>query len=104
MTRDQALEWGRGDTRRRPVTEIPAAVLALVDERQGGRFCVACQASGLETPANEPLELDHRRPLSRGGDNNHINLQWLCRGHNRGRGNRRSPPALPAWARRAPRG
>lgn len=103
MTRDEALEWGRGDRRRIPVTAFPDAVLALVDERQGGRFCLACRAAGLETPESEPIELDHRQPLSKGGTNNHINLQWLCRGHNRGRGNRRDAPKRPTWARRRPR-
>ena len=104
MTRGEALKWGRGDRRRLAAPDYPASVLELVDERQGGRYCVACRASGLVTPEAEPLEVDHKQPLAKGGDNRAINLQWLCRGHNRGKGSRREAPRPPAWARRAPRG
>lgn len=78
---------------------MPAEVLALVDERQGGRHCVYCREAGLVTPAGEPLEIDHRQPLSKGGDNHHLNLQWACRSHNRGRRDRVAPAATPTWAR-----
>ena len=91
--------WGRGDRRRISTRDIPEAVLALVDERQGGRFCVFCRAAGLETPPSVPLELDHRQPHSKGGDNHHHNLQWACRDHNKGRSNRRDAPTVPKWAR-----
>ena len=90
-------QWGRGSTAR--LTDYPLSVLALVDERQGGRFCVACREASVPTPADEPLEIDHIRPLSRGGDNHWSNLRWLCRSHNRGRGNRVSPPRIPRHAR-----
>ncbi len=94
-------QWGRGDRRRRATRDIPLAVLALVDARQGGRFCVECRALGIVTPDDVPLQIDHKQPLSAGGDNHHLNLQWTCRSHNTGRGGRRiSAPRRPAWARR----
>lgn len=74
--------WGRGVKRRVDARDVPAAVLALVEERQGGRRCATCGAT-------EQLELDHRIPLSRGGDNHWRNLQWLCRRCNRRKGARR---------------
>lgn len=92
--------WGRGVTARIDTRDVPAAVLDLVDERQGGRVCAACVEAELDTPADEPLELDHKQPLSKGGDNHHMNLQWLCRSHNRGRGNRKAAPKVPRWLRR----
>lgn len=104
LTRDEALAWGRGDTRRIPVTDFPAEVLELVTERQRGCYCAACKRAGLRTPESEPIELDHRQPLARGGDNHHLNLEWACRGHNRAKGSRRKAPAPPPWARKAPRG
>ena len=95
-----ARQWGLGVTRRLATRDVPPAVLALVDERQGGRFCVSCRALGIETPADQPLQIDHRQPLSAGGDNHHLNLQWLCRAHNCGKGARAQHTApLPAWAR-----
>ena len=94
--------WGRGDRRRLRLRDYPPAVLALVDERQGGRFCEDCARLGLTAPASEPLELDHRQALAAGGDNHHLNLRWTCRGHNRGKQHRplAARPGLPAWARR----
>ena len=92
--------WGRGDTERLATRDFPAEVLELVDERQGGRFCVPCRETGRQPPADEPLELDHLQPLSKGGDNHHLNLRWACRAHNRGRGARRDAPARPRWERR----
>lgn len=89
MTLEQARSWGRGDRRRLKTSDIPAAVVALIEERQGGKFCVACRAQKIETPEDEPMQLDHRQPLSKGGDNRAFNLQWVCRAHNLGRGNRR---------------
>jgi hypothetical protein len=102
VTRAEALAWGRGDRRRIATRDFPAEVLALVDERQGGRFCVECRALGLVTPAAEPLEADHLQPLSRGGDNHHGNITWRCRAHNRARGARSAlaPARQPRWARR----
>lgn len=94
-----ARAWGRGDTRRIPTRDVPAEVLELVDDAQGGRFCVACLEAKVPTPPGEPLELDHKQPLSRGGDNHWSNLRWLCRAHNRGRGNREDVPAIPRHAR-----
>lgn len=95
------LQWGRGDRRRIPTRDFPPAVLALVDERQGGRRCVLCAEQGLTTPPEVPLEIDHLQPLSRGGDNHHLNLRWLCRWHNRARGDRRrvTHGLIPPWAR-----
>lgn len=96
------LLWGRGDQRRISTRDFPRAVVALVEERLRGRYCVDCRALGLEPPADEPLELDHLQPLSRGGDNHHMNLAWRCMSHNRSRGNRAplGAPARPRWERR----
>lgn len=78
---DDAATWGLDDRRRLSVRDVPACVLARVDARQGGRRCAVPSC-----PVVVPLELDHRRPLSRGGDNHWSNLQWLCREHNRRKG------------------
>lgn len=94
--------WGVGDTRR--LKSYPSQVLDLVEERQGGRVCAHCQSEGLTTPADEPLEVDHRRPLSCGGDNSAWNLQFLCRGHNRARSNGANAPRETSWQRRMLRG
>ena len=102
MTRDEARAWGRGDRRRLATRDFPAAVVALVVERQGHAGCVACRAAGLATPADQPLELDHLQPLARGGDNSWSNMQILCRAHNRGKAARPRPPATPSWARGLP--
>lgn len=102
MTREEALAWGRGDTRRIATRDFPAEVVALVDERLRGRRCVDCVRLGLATPDDEPMELDHLKPLSEGGDNLHLNLTWRCRSHNRARGARSAaaPARRPAWERR----
>lgn len=86
-------------TRRIATRDFPPAVLAAVDRRQGGRYCVDCRELGLVTPAGEPLELDHLQPLSKGGTNDASNLAWKCRAHNRARGNRAGRPREPKWAR-----
>lgn len=93
-------QWGRGLTKRVP---IPAEVLALVEERMGGVYCEDCRALNLETPHDEPLEVDHRQPLAKGGDNHHLNLTWRCRSHNRHKKDRspgEAPTATPKWMRR----
>lgn len=102
MTRDEALAWGRGDRRRVATRDFPPAVVALVDERLRGRRCADCERLGLTTPASVPLELDHLQPLSKGGDNHHLNLRWSCRSHNRARRDRPvgAPVRRPAWERR----
>lgn len=101
-----AYHWGLDKIKARIQTrDIPDAVKRLVDKRQGGRHCVHCRAMNIETPPAVPLELDHKQPLSEGGSHHHLNLQWLCRSHNRGR--RGSPTELrtPAWYyKRIPRG
>lgn len=96
-----ARRWGKGNTSRLSTRDIPAEAIALVDEAQGGRFCVYCRLLALTPPASEPLEIDHKQPLSKGGDNHYSNLQWLCRSHNRSRNNRRPSkvPIVPRWAR-----
>ena len=99
MTPSQARAWGATSTERIGTRDFPAAVLALVDERQGGRFCAACREAGLQTPQDEPLEVDHLQPLARGGTNQWSNLVWLCRSHNRGKGARAVPPSIPRWGR-----
>ena len=93
-----AEQWGRGDSTRIATRDFPAAVVALVEER-AGRGCWWCKRAELETPDDEPLELDHLQPLSQGGDNHHTNLVWSCRGHNRSKRNRVKPHARPPWAR-----
>ena len=95
-----ASTWGM-DKRHR-VRVWPRAVLRMVIERQGGRHCVFCRAQGLETPRGEPLEVDHRLPLSKGGDNHWLNLQLACRGHNRSRGGKllREGVGRPRWVHR----
>lgn len=98
------LTWGRGDRRRVSTRDIPAGVLALVDARLGARACSACVDLGLELPPEVPLEIDHKQPLAAGGDNHHLNLRWLCRSHNRGRGKRKGLSRDPAWKRRTDRG
>lgn len=101
MTELDPYSWGRGDTRRIATRDFPSAVVALVTERQGGRYCSWCVVVGRNPPDDEPLELDHRQPLSMGGDNHHLNLQWACRSCNRSRGDRRAPPpGPPKWQRR----
>lgn len=86
-------------SRRVGTSDFPPAVLAAVDRRQGGRYCVACRELRLSTPPGEPLELDHMQPRSKGGSDAPSNLQWLCRAHNRARGNRPGRPREPKWAR-----
>ena len=98
MTRDEALAWGRGVRDR---VAIPEEVLELVEERQRGRYCVACRALRIETPADVGLEVDHKQALVRGGDNQHSNLQFLCEDHNRAKAGRvAGAPRAPAWQRR----
>ena len=94
-------QWGRGDHRRLATRDFPPKVLALVDERQGGRHCAKCRELGVEPPPDQPLQIDHIQPLSEGGDNHHLNLRWLCRAHNCGRGARKEAgrPRTPKWAR-----
>jgi hypothetical protein len=46
-----------------------------------------CEQCGKEPP-EVALEIDHILPVSRGGDNSHLNLRFLCRRCNRSRGNR----------------
>lgn len=101
MTRAEALAWGRGVRDR---VTIPAAVRALVVERQGGEFCVSCRALELVTPADVPFELDHKQSLHLGGDNHHLNLELLCRSHNRSKADRAPGGVLrrPRWERRRP--
>lgn len=59
---------------------IPEDVQILVWRRDGGR-CVKCGR-------NERLEFDHMIPITRGGSNTARNLQLLCEGCNRAKGDR----------------
>ena len=91
--------WGRGDSRRVKTADVPDSVKRLVDARQGGRFCVHCKAQGLTTPPGVQLQLDHIQELHRGGSNEHLNLRWLCSGHNyaRPRGSKPTEMRTPSW-------
>lgn len=98
MTREKALLWGRHVRER---VEIPDEVLALVEERMRGVYCVACRELGLVTPPHVALQIDHIQALAAGGDNHHLNLQWLCEDHNKAKSARPvTAPKTPAWARR----
>lgn len=65
-----------------------------------------CQVCGRSTPRrhrgthrpNAP-ELDHRVPMSRGGDHIHTNLQTACRACNASKGGRKIVGQLPLWER-----
>lgn len=94
-----AEAWGRGDRRRIATRDFPAAVVALIVEREGGRACVWCKREGLVTPKDEPIELDHLVPLAKGGDNHHSNLAFSCRAHNRSKRDRPAPTHPPTWSR-----
>ena len=100
MTDFDPTTWGAGDKRRLRRSLYPPAVLMLIDLRQGGRHCVNCRVQEPE----QALEVDHKQPLSRGGDNHHLNLQWMCVSCNRGRGARKAAPTVPKWKRRKGRG
>lgn len=92
--------WGRGVRLRVAHHELPLEVLALLHQRDG-QGCAACTRLGLTPPFDEPLEVDHKRPLSLGGDNHWRNLQILCRFHNRSRGNRQLQGSrVPTWVAR----
>ncbi len=93
--------WGLGDKRRIDGSRFPPQVLARVDDAQGGRFCLECRRGEWAKPTDVPLELDHKRPLARGGDNHWSNLQWLCRWHNRKKkgGALSGKPLTPPWAK-----
>ena len=54
----------------------------LVFERDGGK----CSFEGCESTRD--LEIDHIKPVSRGGDNSPRNLRLLCRKHNRKKSNK----------------
>jgi len=95
--------WGRGVRRRVAPCDVPRVVLALIAERDGPG-CALCTLTGLTPPADEPLEIDHKQPISLGGDNHWTNLQFLCRYHNRARGNRPADlKRLPTWLARLAR-
>lgn len=61
---------------RRPRTHIRAGIRAMV--LAAGK-CAICGAT-------ERLQVDHRLPLARGGDNTFANLQALCARCNRWKG------------------
>ena len=99
------LRWGLDIVGRRIApSKIPRAVLDLVEERDGGRFCVTCKRLGIRPPPDVPLELDHIQPVSEGGSNHFSNLRWLCKSHNSGRRGRPSERRTPAWFYRRVRG
>lgn len=92
--------WGRGVQRRVALKELPREVLALL-YRRDGQGCAACTRLGLTPPLDEPLEVDHKRPIVSGGDSHWNNLQVLCRFHNRSKGSRQLQGSrLPTWVAR----
>lgn len=100
-----AHRWGLDIVGRRiPREEVPAEVMALVRERLGSARCEDCGQLGLNPPPDEPIELDHRQPVSLGGSYHHLNLTLRCRSHNRAKHNRPmgARPPVPAWRRRHP--
>jgi hypothetical protein len=52
------------------------------------KSCEFCEAKGLiPNPRRNSYEIDHIKPVSRGGDNSNDNLRWLCMYHNIARRN-----------------
>jgi 5-methylcytosine-specific restriction endonuclease McrA len=60
---------------------IPLSIRFAVLQRDGHK-CVSCGKS----PPEVVLEIDHKKPFSKGGSNNINNLQTLCFECNRGKG------------------
>lgn len=60
---------------------IPLSVRFTVLQRDGHK-CVSCGKS----PPEVTLEVDHKKPFSKGGSNDMSNLQTLCFKCNRGKG------------------
>lgn len=87
--RDKVREMGRRSRRKRRAIQAnvggshTAADLDRIFQRQRGK-CALCKCS----LAAVAKELDHIIPISRGGDNNPGNLQWLCRPCNRSKSNK----------------
>jgi 5-methylcytosine-specific restriction endonuclease McrA len=83
LTREELLRAGPGRKGRRRKW-IAAAVRWRVMKRDGFR-CVACGKSPA-THKGVDLEVDHVRPVSRGGGDQEGNLRTLCFACNRGKG------------------
>lgn len=76
----KALKLGR-TAPVRGASSIAAAVRRAVWARDAGR-CVFVGPQGIRCESRRMLELDHRRPRSRGGEDSAENLRLLCRSHN----------------------
>ena len=69
---------------RKPVRQTIGPKLRLQILQRDNFRCRYCGATSLSTE----LEVDHIKPVSRGGGNDLNNLQTLCRSCNRGKSNR----------------
>lgn len=81
MPESRLLERFKPD--RRPLRTLPLRVRSVVLKRDDYR-CVKC---GVDSKSAK-LEVDHIKPVSKGGDNGLENLRTLCNRCNLGRGNR----------------
>ena len=95
--------WGVGVQTPLTKSDLPVAVRERIWARDGFA-CVRCVELGIRAPEYEPLQVDHIRPLSEGGDNHWTNLQWLCPCHLEARQDPSiSPDRAPAWIARLAR-
>lgn len=77
----------RGKTSVVPKSQIKSTLAQRVDWPDEGMSCWAC---GESNPAVS-YEVDHIKPLSKGGEDTLENSQILCRKHNQQKGNREIP-------------
>lgn len=82
QTVTQSASLPNQETKKRS-RHIPLSVRFAVLQRDGHK-CVSCGNS----PPKVKLEVDHKKPFSKGGSNDISNLQTLCYECNRGKGAR----------------
>lgn len=83
LSRQDLLHAGRGENA--PPHRIPLSHKTRYEILKRDHFCCTCCGA---SPAKDPtveLEIDHIKPLSRGGGNEKSNLRTLCRSCNQGR-------------------
>jgi 5-methylcytosine-specific restriction endonuclease McrA len=61
---------------------IPERTRAAVWKRDGGRCVFRNKETGRVCGSTYGLQIDHRKPFSKKGENEINNLQLLCRAHN----------------------